>query len=73
VLIRLVSELSAHIFEDLAGWPIGCIRNVGFHGVDNLARDRSILAAQVASSFCSIVSLTSGPISLAQTAKNVAG
>ena len=48
MLIRLVSELSAHIFKDLAGWPIGCIRNGGFHGVDNLAHDRPILAAQVA-------------------------
>jgi hypothetical protein len=48
VFIRSVSELSAHVLEHLACWPIGCIRNDGFHGVDNLAHDRPILGAQVA-------------------------
>src|ERR1700721_2851952 len=47
-IIQSVSELSAHVFEHLAGWPIGCIRNGRFHGVDNLAHDRPILGAQVA-------------------------
>jgi hypothetical protein len=71
--MRSVSELSAHAFEHLASWPIGRIRNGGFHGVDNLAHDRPILAAQVARQVLLNRDLDLGADQPAQTAKNVAG
>src|SRR5580704_13523594 len=47
-ILYTVGKPAAHVFEHLAGWPIGCIRNGGFYSVDNLAHDRPILGAQVA-------------------------
>jgi hypothetical protein len=71
VLIRLVSELSANLFKDLAGWPIGCIRTAVFTASTISPMIAQSWPLKLPSGFFSIVSLTSGPISLAQTTSKV--